>query len=317
MNTKDPNSRIVTIFRANSFLDDAQKSSALEFVSMSKRSLGSYWETSHSKAIGSGLNFSEQKLLMPHVVDCEVSDREFRKRCSEYFAEIKTTVPYDKGIELEIGLSDNTKALGEVLENGEVNLPINIYDFVRYRHAVAHPEVAASLKDAAGNQLKQFYLFDPQAQIADNKVASDVNDKALALYLKVKDEPQKINMLLTLLKIDPREFSGPNAETLKIEALKAKAQKNASDFVSIYEDKFFDELYVIQSLINTNVLKKIGETIIDPDLGTTIGHNTQEAVAWLKDKSNSESVVILKAKMQEGLAKALPTTKRRPTGKLV
>lgn len=310
--SKDPNSRTITIFRTNSFLDDAQKKDALEFVSMSKKSLGSYWESNQSRVSGSGLTAAEQKILMPIVLNMELSDREFRAKCAEYFAEIKTTVPYAKGIELEIGLEDNNEPLGTKLEDGSTNLPLKIYDYIRYRHALAHPEVATSAILARGNQLKQFYIFDPQAEIETNKAEADKKDEALEFYLKIKGEDKKIDMLLTLLKVDPRQFSGANAATLKLEALKAKAEKVPAEFVSIYKDKFFEDMYVIESLVNTNVLNRVGQTLIDPDLGITVGHNMSEAIAWMKDKNNSEKVVILKAKMQEGLARPITARKTRP-----
>lgn len=309
--TKDPNSRKITIFRTNSFLDEAQKKSAPDFVSQSKQSLGSYWENSHSKGIGSGLTFAEQKLLMPHVIDSEVTDKDFRKKCTDFFAEIKTTVPYEKGVELEIGLEDNTKPLGAELKDGSLNLPINIFEFVKYRHALAHPEVAVDAKTGKGNQLKKYYIFDAQATIDENKNLADAKDKALQLYLTVKKDLKKVDMLLTLLGIDPRTMKGANEEALKTAALKEKADTEAAKFVSLYEDKFFEEQYVIQSMINTGVLKKAGETIIDPNMGTTIGHNLDEAIAWFKDeKNNSEQIVILKAKMQEGLQIVVATPKK-------
>ena len=316
MSVKDPNSRKITIFRTNSFLDEAQKGSAPEFVSMSKRSLGSYWESPTSKAVGSGLNFTEQRLLMPLIIDCEVTDRQFRAKVTDYFAEIKTTVPYDKGVELEVGLLDNSKELGAPLSDNpnDLNMPINVAEYIKYRHALTHPEVALSEAEAKGNQLKQYYIYDAQASIEDNKKVSDVKDKALELYLKVKKDIKKVDMLLTLLGIDPRIFSGTNAGTLKIEALKEKATgPDAAKFVSLYEDDFFEDLYVIQSMVNTNVLKKVGEKIIDPNMGTTIGHDIKEAIAWFKDeKTNSEQIVILKAKMQEGLkATIAPPIKRQ------
>ena len=122
---KHPNSRIITLYRKDSFLMNAQKGSAPEFLEMAKQSLGSYWDNSFSSVVGSGLNFTEQKLLMPTLVDCEPSDRNFRTKCSEYFASIATKVPYGKGRDLEIGLETSNNE-----DLSETNMPLNLPDYV-------------------------------------------------------------------------------------------------------------------------------------------------------------------------------------------
>lgn len=300
---KHPNSRIVTIYRKSSFILDAQKGTASDFVSMAKKSIGSFWENNYSKTQGSGLNFSEQKLLMSTIVDCEPEDRNFRSKVSEYFASIKTVVPYEKGRSLEIGLEkDNNAALSED------NMPLNLADYITYRHALAHPQVAKTKEEGDGNMLKEFYIFDEQADEDRQVKESADNDKALELYLKVKKTPEKIDMLLTLLMHDPRTFKGKNADSLKLNKLKEISTKEPSRFVQTFEGKFFEDLYIIQTMINTGVLQKVGERIIDAETGETIGHDTKEAIAWIKDKGNSDKLVILKARMQEGLSKPVPAT---------
>jgi hypothetical protein len=274
---------------------------------MSKKSIGSYWAKNQGRAVGSGLTFDEQKLLMPLVVDCEPEDRQFRQKVSEYFASMKTNVDYEKGLTLEIGLEkDNFKPVGKD------NMPLELYDYIVYRHALGHPQVAKSKDEADGNQLIEFYIFDPQA-VEDAKVLAAVdNDKALTYYLKVKEEPKKVDMLLTLLGVDPREaeFAGKNAMALKLARLKKLSIEQPGKFVDAYDKKHFEELYVIESLINTGIWKRSGARLVDPDAGTTY-HSADEAVAWIKDEKNSQSLALLKGRMQEALSKTLPGKQRK------
>lgn len=305
MQSKSPNSRIVTLYRKESFIMGAQVGKAPDFVAQSKQSIGSFWYSSDSKTQGSGLDFEEQKLLMPLIVDCEPTDRNFRAKVAEYFASIKTVIPYGKGKSLEIGLEKSNK---EPLSQD--NQPLDVYDYITYRHAIAHPLVAATKQEADRNMLKQFYIFDPQAA-EDREVKENTSkDAALEQYLLIKKTPEKVDMLLTLLLQDPRTFTGKNADALKIEKLKELAQSNPAKFVSTFKDKFFEELYVIKTMVNTGVLNRVGENIIDIDTGETIGHTSQEAVAWFRDKANSERVVILKAKMQEAMTKPVSATSK-------
>lgn len=304
MKSTHPNSRVVTIYRKGSFIADAQQNSAPEFMQMSKQSIGSYYENSYSKTIGSGLNFAEQALLMVSLVDCPSEDRNFRQKVSEYFANIKTAVPYDKGRKLEIGLTeDNNKPLSAK------NQPLNLSDYITYRHALGHPLVAPSKEAADGDMLKQYYIFDPQAAEDSQVKIDEMKDKALEIYLKVKNSPEKIDMVLTLLKEDPRLFTGKNAEAKKLTKLKEYADNKPLAFVEAFSDKHLEDSYTLMTMANTGVLRQVGEKYIDLETGETLGHNLKEAIAWMKDKANSDRVVILKARLQEATSKKPATQK--------
>jgi len=303
---KHSNSRIVTLYRKDSFIMNAQMGTAPEFVEMAKKSLGSYWDNSYSKVIGSGLNFDEQKLLMPILVDCEPEDRAFREKCADYFRNIRTIVPAKKGRDFEIGLeTDNSQPLSKT------NLPINLPDYIAYRHALNHPLVAKDKTASEGDMLKEFYIFDPAAQEEALVKTNQTKNEALELYLKIIKTPEKIDMLLTLLDTDPRLFGGKNAQALKEGKLKQLAETSPETFVTTYNGTHFETLYQLQSMLNTGVLIKAGERIIDPETGDTLGHKTEEAIAWIKDKANSDRLIILKSRMQEGLSKPAPNAKSK------
>lgn len=297
------NSRVITIFRKNSFIAQAQEGSAPEFLSESRRSIGSYWKDSHSVAVGTGLTFKEQELLLPELVDCEPTDRNFRNKVKEYYQNIRTSVPYGTGVKLEIGLQkDNT------LPVSESNMPIDLSNYLAYRHALGSPEVAPSLKEANGHII-QYYIFDPMADELENIAKNKHRDSALEKYLLVSKDANKVKMFLTLLNVDIRkkELSGVNAEGLRVEELKKLLDADPAKFLEIHEEKFFEEHYVIQSMINYKILTRVGEMIIDKEGGRTIGHNMDEAIVWLRTPENSESLLILKAKLQEATGEKAET----------
>lgn len=303
--SKHPNSRVVTLYRKESFLMNAQAESAPEFLEQSKQSIGSYWKNSYGHTIGSGLNFTEQKLLMPTIIDCEVGDKDFRNKVANYFTTIRTVVPYKEGRKLEIGLEkDNTKPLDED------NMPLDIHDYISYRHAIEHPWVAVTEEEARNNMIAQYYLFDPQASEDAEILLNSARDKALEMYLQVKKTPEKIDMLLTLLNVDPRLFAGKNATALKEERLNEIATKQPDKFVETIEFKNFDERYRLITMINVGVLKRIEARIMDLETGETIGHDMEEAIVWVKDKAHSERWSLLLARMQEAMAKPLSATEK-------
>jgi len=62
-----------------------------------------------------------------------------------------------------------------------------------------------------GNILKQFYIFDQDAVDVENAGVSKTRDTAIATYLAIKADVEKVDAMLTLLDVDIRAYHGPNA----------------------------------------------------------------------------------------------------------
>jgi hypothetical protein len=299
------NSRTVTIFRAGSFLSRAQGKDIEDFFATSKKSIGSYWENVSSKKVASGLSFVEEAILLPHLVDATADDREFRKKVTSFYVDIDTQIPHNTGRVLEIGLLlDNDKDVSfDPKDPSKSNMPINLMDYVRYRHAIKHPYVAPNKEEADGNALIEFYIFDKTEVVKKNTKKSDEKDAAMQIYLTIKPEPTKVTMMLTLLGIDPREFTGANAEDLRIEALRKQSETNSKVFIETYNNTDLETHYWIKTMVNTGVMKIIGNKYFDAETNKLIGNTLEETTFFFKDEENSDVVVSLKARMQEGLKK--------------
>lgn len=305
------NSKTVTIFRAGSFLSRAQGKEIEDFFSTSKKSIGSYWESTSSKKVGTGLSFAEEAILLPMVLDVPAEDREFRKKVTQFYVDIDTQVPHNTGRTLEIGLElDNDKPISiDIKDMSKSNMPINIMDYIRYKHAIGHPFVAKSKEEADGNALIEFYIFDKTEVIKKNTKKSDERDASMQIYLTIKPDPTKVGMMLTLLGIDPREFTGPTAEDLKIDALRKQSETNPKGFIETYQNTDLETHYWIRTMVNTGVLKVIGNKYFDAETNKLIGNTLEETTFYFKDEENSDMVVSLKARMQEAIKK--PVVKRK------
>lgn len=305
------NSKTVTIFRAGSFLSRAQGKEIEDFFSTSKKSIGSYWESTSSKKVGTGLSFAEEAILLPMVLDVPAEDREFRKKVTQFYVDIDTQVPHNTGRTLEIGLElDNDKPISiDIKDMSKSNMPINIMDYIRYKHAIGHPFVAKSKEEADGNALIEFYIFDKTEVIKKNTKKSDERDASMQIYLTIKPDPTKVGMMLTLLGIDPREFTGPTAEDLKIDALRKQSETNPKGFIETYQNTDLETHYWIRTMVNTGVLKVIGNKYFDAETNKLIGNTLEETTFYFKDEENSDMVVSLKARIQEAIKK--PVAKKR------
>lgn len=307
----NPNSKKITILRKPTMMEGAQDKAA-EFMSMSRKSIGSYFESKNAKGIGSGLSFDEKDLLMPRLIDVPKDDRTFLDTVRKFFESLQTYVPYEDGVILEIGLSiDNSKPITYFDEKRDkYNTPIAYMDYVRYRHAMHHPKVAASYAEAQGNQLIDFYIFDPATARQQDTELSNTKDKALQIYLKIKEDMVKVDAMITLMGTDPRTFTGAGKDDEKTTFLRKQADERSVKFLEEYETKMFEEKYMLQSMMNTGIIRRVGNQYIDSETGKIIGNNTEEAMYFFKDPVNSDKISILKANLQEMLKIEIKTSKK-------
>src|SRR5690606_22846505 len=89
-------SKKIFIKRNRPFIHEQLHSTeAREYLSLSRRSIGSYWATKDSRRSGTGLNDEEVKLLLPQILEVQADDRDFRKTVGRFYEEISTLIPYE------------------------------------------------------------------------------------------------------------------------------------------------------------------------------------------------------------------------------
>lgn len=314
-----PNSKKVTILRKSSFAEGVQVNAA-EFMSMSKKSIGTYYESRNAVFIGSGLNFAEKDLLMPKIIDIPKDDRTFAPEVKKFFESIVTKIPYDTGLELEIGMTlDNSKPptyyTEEIVVEGGVekkvrthNWPISLMDFIRYRHAIGHPQVARTVAEARGNVLIQYYIFDPTASRDEESKFSESRDKALTIYMTVKTNMDKVDQFLLILGIDPRDHPAPDD---RLSQLRKKADEKPLTFIEEYENGMFEQRYLLRGMMATGIIKKIGNQYVNNETNKSIGNNEKEALFYFTDPANADQSAILKGNLQEEMKKVVKGRKSR------
>jgi hypothetical protein len=269
----------------------AQGKDIKDFFSDSNRSIGAYFESSSSKRIGTGLSFEEEKLLLPELLEVPAEHVEFRKKLSEFYCDIDTKVPYDTGRTLEIGLE---KSNTDDVSKG--NMPINIMDYLRYRHAIKHPAVAPNKEESTGNGLKDFYVFD-KAEVGkkSSKLLED-KDKAMIIYQETKEDVKKVRQALSMLGINPDKL---DTDGDRKEALRAASEKEPVKFIKLMGDKDFEVVYYLKSMVDAGVLKVMHNKYFDAETDKMIGNTEEEAIYYFKDDVYSDHVGTLKARLQD------------------
>lgn len=256
------------------------------------RGIGPYFK---NKATATGLSFEEEKLLLPELLHIEATDKQFRAAVNRYFDEIVTIVPKG-GLELQIGLKDPSKPLSET------NMPINITDYIRYRHLLEHRDVAMTEADAQKTFGKRFYLLDPERESKGALNLNSLEDKAMVIYMKYKDDNIKMDQILTMMSVNITNLK--HAE--KVLKLKAIAQKNPAlnehdqaeafnKFISTAEDKDLEYKYLIEEMIGAQYLSRVGNHILYAESGKKIGDNVEDTVLYFKNPKNSRELNLLKS----------------------
>lgn len=293
-----PSSRKIRIRRAGSFLSRAQGKDVDDYFQNASLSIGSYFESSAANRIASGMTPNEERIVMPHLLGILANDREYLKMRNDYFAGVEVKVPHKEGVEFEIGLNDNDKPLADD------NLPLDLHSYVRFRCVSKHPWVAKNQEEADGNQLKKFFIHDEVKATQNQANVNDAKDDALAYYLQLKSNPEKVNMLLVLLGIDYRNIEGTTEDQAKQkrqERLRKLVEDSPIEVVKIRNDRDLEVKYKVQMLLNTGILRKIGAKYLIAETGDSLG-TIDEAIQFFKDEEeNSDKIAILTAKMQEAV----------------
>lgn len=306
--------KLVYLKRAAPFIHEHIKTEAMQNdLAQSHRSIGSYFASKDSKRLGTGLTVEEERLLMPLLLKVDPANYvEFSKAKEDHYTNIVTKIPGgSKGRELNIGLEDNSKPLGYKFkeEDGKVgiNLPDNIEDFCRWRHAIGFYHTAPSVEAAKGNQLAWYYIEDPTKVLLAEFADVEMKDNALLEYAKIKDNIDSVTMLLTVLKTFARKQNGKPplnpanlGEKEKIIALRDIAVTRPEKFFEFATDKNLKKRYLVEEALSTGVIGRIGNMFVDKDDNNhPLGETVKEVIAFLDSPKETARIQRIKAAYNE------------------
>jgi hypothetical protein len=283
-----PNSKVVTIFRILPFHARSQKD-LTDYYNAASYAIGSYYKSVQSKVIATGLSEAELQLLMPAMIGLHPSDKDFRKELMNYFSDLNTKVP-PTGLPLQIGLEvDNTKPVSAE------NLPIDVEQYIIYKHALGFPELALSKEVANGDPTKLCYLFDPEREGNTEIKENELLNEAMSHYLTIAKDAKKVAIQLTLLGKDADAIpkNKQSAELRKLVNLDPKR------FLDLVQDESINFRYFLTELVKAKILQKVGARYVDSETNKQVGVNEKDAVLWLQDAENKKTVELFKIRLKE------------------
>ena len=245
-----------------------------------KRRIGSTFGSSGE--VNTGLSADEVKKLMPPILGVSELDPSFYRQVKEWFMNLSIDVPA-QGVDLEISLD----------KKGD---PINAMDYIKYKFSATHPYVLMDVTDKNEIRRKRKYAFvveDKGREKVAQVAAKDARKKALAEYIKVSADKEKMIQVLRVLGEYPDSMD-PETQELTLEKL---AGENPVLFYATATNTDLGIKSFIRNCLSGEVLRKVGNTYLDGE--EALGNSEEEVVLFLKDKKNSETLVTLKARLKQ------------------
>ena len=233
------------------------------------------------------LSSDEEKKLLPLFRDLDPDDpKEFSKDVKKFWEDFRVKVPYN-GKELDITVNKD-------------GIPDEPEQYVIWRFCQIHPEVADGELEMRRNANKQFYIHDPNKEIANKnkqvKSKIDANKECIKLLSGQKKDMEKARRVLALIQ---NSYNVYNLSEQEIEnQLYEVAQEKPEQFLKIVKDTDLDIRAELQQLVSLGVINKVGNSYIYID--NTIGYTEDEAIQFMKDtERNSQVITELKHKLKE------------------
>lgn len=308
-----PNSRTIVVQPVLSMINRANIKQSSEYANFNIV-IGAF----SASAISTGNGFDtnpdgvlERDLIMSRILGLNSNHPEFGKKLNEYFSRLLIRVK-SEGLKLEVGLQiSNSKPITyketikrEVVVNGEVqteedivyNLPINLEDYVKYIHCLAHPSVASNESTALSNYTGYLaYLEDTFQMREDKQKELEIRESADLEKYKVFKDIENVKKHLVLFGVSNSTIPTDEVE-MKAE-LEKYVQERPQKFLDNVNDKEADVKYTVFEAIDYGVLNERGGIYYREESGEEYG-TFDDLIGFLSAKKNKRIFDSLQRELQ-------------------
>ena len=227
-----------------------------------------------------GVEGTEEEKLLKELVDVPPTHNDWPAKTKDFWSSLSITVPFE-GIELNI----------ETTEDGT---PINPIDYIKYKWAIKHRQVAMSEDEMKTSPDKRFYIYDPQKDLLKKNNKVQVKKEADKEFIKLTGSFDLMRTLLRVLaKGNPDNLTDMEVENQLYDV----KDSNPERFLKYCKDDTLELRSEILEMIEKSVLRQIGNQIIYQD--ETIGETMKDAIVYFKNKKNSGAVNAMRAQLKE------------------
>ena len=217
---------------------------------------------------------------MEGILDVSPDHMDWPKHSKAFWSEMTIPVGFT-GVKLEVGLDES-------------GTPISIMDYLKYKFAVKHPHVALTMEEMESDYNKRFYIQDLTREDKVKNTQIQLRKDADKEFIKLSSNVKNMRRVLRLISnTNPDRMTDEQVENALYEIKGAQTKK----FLRLATDKNLEVKAEIEEMVTASVLRRIGNQVIYID--EVIGETLEDAVVYLKDKKNSGTLTVLRAKLKE------------------
>lgn len=297
-----------------------------------------------------GLTPDEEIKFLPSILGLTNKSENWMRVVNDYWANFGKVIPTDdEGLKIEAGMwyesqEDADKAMAEEatekrkIEEAKVRnvryvekftvraslgTPLNIGDYILYRHCLIYSEVANVPEDMDKSPKIRFYLFSKQKDTANKAISLEARRKAYIKYSESVAVPSTKGALIYLLRSDidrynrenPKKILTVSSEIEKDLTLEAIAVTYPEKFLSVVDDPMLLQKAFIERAIDAGEIRRLTNTeILYYGDNTKLGNNVVEAINFLSESQHADIFNTIKARInQKEQVDAALSTVENPT----
>ena len=167
-------------------------------------------------------------------------------------------------------------------------------DYLKYKFAIKHPHVALTKEEMDTDYNKRFYIHDLTREDKVKNTQIQLRKDADKEFIKLSSNVKNMKRVLRLISnTNPDRMTDEQVENSLYEIKGTQTKK----FLRLATDKNLEVKAEIEEMVTASVLRRIGNQVIYID--EVIGDTLEDAVVYLKDKKNSGTLTVLRAKLKE------------------
>lgn len=250
-------------------------------------------------AIIRGLSTVQERLFATDLINKNPNDPNFDEAMTMYWADFSVEVKEKKGLTLDASYRIETRMVDGELR--EVEVPVNLFQYIKATFAKQSSRVAFREEDVANSYLFDFIMNDlSEVKKAEthlfkirNRAGLYYNELIAAYNEGLPNE--KIEYLVELLKEPKENFASATIED-KLIFLETKKNSDPETFISAFNDKNLEAKALLYQAARAGIITIEGNTYfyIDENMGVEA-----EAINFIQDATKSGYVSKIKAGLQK------------------
>jgi hypothetical protein len=169
--------------------------------------------------------------------------------------------------------------------------PISPEQYIHWRFATFHREVANTFSDVNKSSHIRFYLYSEEELQEARKITFKTSKDALTKYLQILGNKSEVDSILTVYEVNISTMNDLDKDMM----LKGYAESDPKRFLSIANDPNLKTKALIERYILKGLLKRLSNTDIIVDANNpaiVVGNTVSEAITFFSpDNVKSKAIV--------------------------